>query len=75
MMSRNLADALRRRGIPFETSDSGECARFRCPRGGTRYVVRSRLADGYQTWCDSVTPARPAWFPSVDEAVTELEAH
>ncbi len=68
-MSGNLVETLQRKGILFETSDSGEWARFRCPHGGTRYVVRSRLADGYQTWCDSISPARPAWFPTADAAV------
>ncbi len=73
-MGSNLVEALRRKGIHFEASDSGEWARFRCPHGGTRYVVRSRLADGYQAWCDSVSPSTPSWFPTVDDAVNELDA-
>lgn len=74
-MSRSLVEALKSQGIPFETSDSEEWARFRCPHGGTRYVVRSRLADGYQTWCDSIGPARPIWFPSAEAAVNGLDLH
>ncbi len=68
-MDRSLVDTLQVRGISFETSDSGEWARFRCPHGGTRYVVRSRLADGYLTWCDGDDPATPDWFPTADAAV------
>jgi len=68
-MNSNLADALRMRDIPFEASDSGEWVRFRCPNGGTRYVMHSRLADGYQTWCDADDPAAPDWFPTADAAV------
>lgn len=68
-MKSSLVNALRIRGIPFETSDSGEWARFSCPHGGVRYVVHSRLADGYQTWCDADSPAAPDWFPTADAAL------
>ncbi|MGH2460113.1 MAG: hypothetical protein ACRDIY_14755 [Chloroflexota bacterium] len=70
-MGSTIIATLRARGVPFEASDSGEWARFRCPHGGVRYVVHSRLADGYQTWCDANAPATPEWFPTADAAVAE----
>lgn len=68
-MRSSLIKALEIRGIPFETSDSGEWVRFRCPHGGTRYVVHSRLADGYQSWCDADSPETLDWFPDAATAV------
>lgn len=68
-MGNSLVEALRMKGISFEASDSGEWARFPCPHGGVRYVVHSRLADGYQTWCDADAPETPDWFPTADAAV------
>ena len=68
-MDGKLVEAVRARGIPFETSESGEWVRFPCPHAGHRYIVRSRLADGYHAWCVTNNAAKPDWFLMADDAV------
>lgn len=68
-MEASLVDALRERHITFDASDSGEWVRFPCPHGGFRYVVRSRLADGYLAWCAAGDPSKPDWYLAPDRAI------
>lgn len=65
-MRGNLVDSLKHFGISFDASDTGEWVRFPCSHGGTRYIIRSRLSDGYQSWCDSDHPERGEWYASLD---------
>jgi len=77
-MQNKLIEVLEARGVPYEASESGEWARIPCPHGGFRYVVRCRLADGYQAWCESGDHSRPDWYPTVEHAVdlsAEATAH
>ncbi|HVC34377.1 MAG TPA: hypothetical protein VNL16_12780 [Chloroflexota bacterium] len=64
-----LIDDAKTLHVRCESSDSGEWVRYPCPRGGTRYVVRSRLADGYIAWCEAQKPPAPEWYLTATEAI------
>lgn len=60
-------------GLPYESSDSGTWIRYPCPHGGFRYVVRSPVADGYLSWCESEHQLSPEWSLHVDELLRPAE--
>ena len=64
-----LIAAVRDARVTFDRSDSGEWVRFRCAEGHIRFVVRSRLADGYQAWCEGGANRPVEWHPTADRAV------
>ena len=69
-MQNTLIEAACRSGVPFETSDSGEWIRMPCPAGGWRYIVRSRLADGYHAGCERSGGSGLEWYLTAEQAVT-----
>lgn len=64
-----LTDAAKALVVRYEASDSEEWVRYECPHGGFRYVIRSRLADGYVAWCDAEDIPAPEWYFTAAEAI------
>ncbi|HZW29988.1 MAG TPA: hypothetical protein VFF52_04725 [Isosphaeraceae bacterium] len=73
-MESELVRIVRSVGIPFEASESGEWVRFPCGRGATRYIIRSRLADGYEAWCTAREHESRRWFLKAAEALHEIRS-
>ncbi len=64
-----LIDVAKALKLRYEASDSGEWVRYACPHGGFRYIIRSRLADGYVAWCETGHLPGPEWYLTAAEAV------
>ncbi|MBX6773249.1 MAG: hypothetical protein IRY83_16115 [Chloroflexi bacterium] len=75
-MDSELVRIVRSAGISFEASESGEWVRFPCGHGATRYIIRSRLADGYEAWCTARDDEihRHRWFLRAAEALREVRS-
>ena len=64
-----LVEAVRSLGVRFEASDSDNWVRFTCEEGRPRYIIRSRLADGYLTWCQTDEHSQMEWYLKPKEAI------
>lgn len=64
-----LTEAAKALEVRYETSESGEWVRYECPHGGFRYVIHSRLADGYVAWCEAENAPTSEWYLTATEAI------
>jgi len=67
-----LTDAVKALEVRYEASDSEEWVRYECPHGGFRYVIHSRLADGYLAWCETENMPAPEWYLTAAEAIKRI---